>query len=435
MRKLYTLLSVIVAIHAIAADAPKRPIVGNSIASKTHVKGAASLRSRATEIWCPAVETQYYYEDGAWLQDLTLRNTYDVKGRVIKTIETNDLDETSVTVLEYDQHDNVIKRTKSTLDGDELTPYEITTYTYDPVVTDFQTSMISQTWTGSDWMENGQKRPVTRNEQGNVTAVEIYVPFNGTYDLTEERVITYNGNTADTYTHKHLDYDGTDFFWQTGTEARNIQWENTDGQIVGEFPELLIGANRVRRAEMYFEGEPDGYRIVSYPTPGKPDFVAIETGFDETEIYERHTYVETDDNGSFVEEFEYPFDGYSSKLIGTYDDKGNPKLIEEYETEADETFIVTGEKYEYSYDPETGNLLEVIFYGLDPDSENAEYIPYYKSVYSEFIDAAANPDIAISDTDAPVRYFNLQGIETANPVPGNIYIRVQGKNVTKTIMK
>ncbi len=142
-------------------------------------------------------------------------------------------------------------------------------------------------------------------------------------------------------------------------EARNIQWENTDGQIVREFSELLIGANRVSRAEMYFEGKSDGYRIVTYPTPGKPDFVAIETG----------------------------------------------------------------------------SLLEIIFYGLDPDSENAEYIPYNKSVFSEFIDAAANPDIAISDADAPVRYFNLQGIETANPAPGNIYIRVQGKNVTKTIMK
>ncbi len=209
MRKLYLLLSVAMAIQASAADTPRRPIAGKSVASKTHTTGAASLRARATEIWCPTVETQYYYEDGEWVKDITISNTYDAEGRVIKAVETNALDETFVKTFEYDQNGNVTKETSSILEGDELIPDEIKTCTYDPIVTNFQTSLLQKTWIDPDWMENGQKLPVTRNEQGNVTAVEVHVLFNGEYDKTEERLITYDGNTATTYIHKFLEYDGT----------------------------------------------------------------------------------------------------------------------------------------------------------------------------------------------------------------------------------
>ena len=43
-------------------------------------------------------------------------------------------------------------------------------------------------------------------------------------------------------------------------------------------------------------------------------------------------------------------------------------------------------------------------------------------------------DIAIEDANAPVEYFNLQGIRVNNPENG-IFIRRQGKNVTKVIVK
>lgn len=42
---------------------------------------------------------------------------------------------------------------------------------------------------------------------------------------------------------------------------------------------------------------------------------------------------------------------------------------------------------------------------------------------------------SVNDTDAPVEYFNLQGIRIANPTSGNIYIRRQGSNVSKIIME
>lgn len=43
-------------------------------------------------------------------------------------------------------------------------------------------------------------------------------------------------------------------------------------------------------------------------------------------------------------------------------------------------------------------------------------------------------DITVEDANAPVEYFNLQGIRVNNPENG-IFIRRQGKNVTKVIVK
>lgn len=38
-------------------------------------------------------------------------------------------------------------------------------------------------------------------------------------------------------------------------------------------------------------------------------------------------------------------------------------------------------------------------------------------------------------SDAPVKWFNLQGIEVTNPVPGSIYLRKQGATTTKVLVK
>lgn len=43
--------------------------------------------------------------------------------------------------------------------------------------------------------------------------------------------------------------------------------------------------------------------------------------------------------------------------------------------------------------------------------------------------------IAAESVDAPVEYYNLQGVRVANPENGGLYIRRQGNNVTKVIVK
>ena len=50
-------------------------------------------------------------------------------------------------------------------------------------------------------------------------------------------------------------------------------------------------------------------------------------------------------------------------------------------------------------------------------------------------DASGVADIETEDADAPVQYFNLQGIECAGELPAGIYIRRCGNNVSKVVVK
>ncbi|MDE6196519.1 MAG: hypothetical protein K2F91_01475, partial [Muribaculaceae bacterium] len=42
-------------------------------------------------------------------------------------------------------------------------------------------------------------------------------------------------------------------------------------------------------------------------------------------------------------------------------------------------------------------------------------------------------DVIVADTNAPVEYFNLQGVRVANPENG-LFIRRQGKTTTKVVL-
>lgn len=58
---------------------------------------------------------------------------------------------------------------------------------------------------------------------------------------------------------------------------------------------------------------------------------------------------------------------------------------------------------------------------------------YYLVIDLPEIESAAIDNVAVDNTDAnaPVKYYNLQGIEIAHPENGNIYIRRQGSKASK----
>ncbi len=62
--------------------------------------------------------------------------------------------------------------------------------------------------------------------------------------------------------------------------------------------------------------------------------------------------------------------------------------------------------------------------------EELMYASQYESTLSFTYDAAGLSNVTVDDENAPVEYFNLQGIRVANPEAG-IYIRRQGNNTTK----
>lgn len=55
-------------------------------------------------------------------------------------------------------------------------------------------------------------------------------------------------------------------------------------------------------------------------------------------------------------------------------------------------------------------------------------------VFVNLLDTTGIEIVAADDDDTPARYYNLQGIEVKNPVPGQIYIRVKGNSTTKVIL-
>ena len=57
-------------------------------------------------------------------------------------------------------------------------------------------------------------------------------------------------------------------------------------------------------------------------------------------------------------------------------------------------------------------------------------------IYTKLLNAVSGiEDVVVdSDNNAPVEYYNLQGIKVENPESG-VYIRVQGNTVNKVLIK
>ena len=100
--------------------------------------------------------------------------------------------------------------------------------------------------------------------------------------------------------------------------------------------------------------------------------------------------------------------------------------------------IEVGKKYEYSHDIK---LLQAI-----KDLDNINVVVYLlnyrnKSIENACILKAAGDgsftgieSVVVDNPDAPVEYFNIQGVRVANPGNG-LYIRRQGTNVSKVLIK
>jgi hypothetical protein len=68
------------------------------------------------------------------------------------------------------------------------------------------------------------------------------------------------------------------------------------------------------------------------------------------------------------------------------------------------------------------------------DYASAERYVLYYQLPDDFTPLAGVKDITVDNSEAEVEYFNLQGIRVNNPTNG-LYIRRQGKTVTKVLVK
>lgn len=400
--------------------------------------------SQSTAIWRHTKEEGYLYED-EWVFDSSYSDIkYDNKGNRISEIYTDW--EGFESLYTYTNDENGQRTSQYCEVIDELNgniPYSKGAYEWDPIVTDF--CLLKQNWdyVSGSWSENATnyKRTVTRNEAGNVTSVVVSMYYLGSYEDIERTDIAYNETTgkAETYTFSRLSVNmNGELVWIVQQEVKELEWENTDGQLVREWQSFLQGNNRVKSGAVYYNGKLDGYQNVTY-VEGKTDFVSEETDISGN-VWVRTKYTTLDENGSYridVDEF-YWEDGEVADTYSYYDkvqynDKGDAILHEYFEVIDGEESLVSGEKNTYTYDTETGIILEAAT-DLCEDEEEG-YLPFFKIVYSDPVDASKQSgieNIAI-DENAPVEYYNLQGVRVSNPENG-IFIKKQAGKATKVIL-
>ena len=89
-----------------------------------------------------------------------------------------------------------------------------------------------------------------------------------------------------------------------------------------------------------------------------------------------------------------------------------------------ETFIVSDDEGEYPDED---------IYARSAETPAGEWENVYMVEYTQWNDLSGVSDIISEDTDAPVEYFNLQGIRVDEPTNG-LFIRRQGHKTEKVIL-
>lgn len=422
----------------------------------------------AQSIWKPAHEDFYFYEEGEWTLYAGTDLTYDKKGNLLSETINEDGD---LTRNSYVYNDNNFVTSKVVEYGtedepDAWTQSEKTTYTYDGILANVQTSKMEYIWDDvqNDWAEGNkqsQKRTITRDAQGRVTSVErtAYFSYTDSWGVTMRTDITYDevSGQASSIAIRHMEgYDNYNQILLGDPEIlKDIEWENTDGQIICEdFAELLYGNNRIKKANIYEVNGEEEILVSSVEvqyTAGKGDYVYTETFADEPGKVV-NTYNETDAYGSYTlredEYFDEEGEEYFSDLTKfSVDALGNIVLDELYSDEGTGEYeLQYGQRATCSYDDETGALLERVVeeftQGWDEETEEplpGAYSFFEKYVYSDISDVTVTSiKSTAGNANAPTAVYNLQGVSTGTStdnLPAGIYIVKKGNEVYKMIKK
>lgn len=457
--------------------APKSVVTGKISAQQLKKKISGKRKTAAAlPIWMPESEKFYIYEDGEWLLMASSSLTYDKAGNPL-TVTMDEDGWLTRNTYAYDSNNMMISNIEENDEsgsGEEWLYSTKTTKTYDPVVTDFVTSVMEYEWDDveSNWgpgNKQSKKYEVTRDDKGRVTSLEIsaYFSYTDSWDIVSRVDITYDAATgkAVTYSYRQADeYDPDTQKTVLGapTVYKNIEWENTNGQILSEFDELLLGDNRFKKADVYYgagEGEDGdaefgGHFEVTY-VEGKADFVCTGISADRMEK-EVHTYTTTDENGSFVEEIAYYMDENEDgeftddecvreSLIMEYDKLGNCTL-EEYRGQEEPGApyeIIGGSRTTYTYDDSTGAVKEALQeeYSVEYDENDeplsGQYVPMGKIVYEDFKDVTAIESV-MNDSQGTKAIYNLHGVAvgvSTDNLPAGIYIVKKGSKAYKMIKR
>lgn len=425
-------------------------------ATKTEntVKKDKFLKSKSRSeaaLWRPGKETISEWFEGEWLPGGVNTLTYDSRGNILTNLSESE-DGFYRETFTYDDNNQMLTEiSESSEDGEVFENYIKTIRAYDPVVTSLITSNYQYMWIDSEWMQlgNNYTYTVTRDDKGNVTALERAVLFQGIFDPTQRIFIEYGEDgKASVITSQNLDYDyDGNPVWVEGDQITEIVWENTNGQIVsGELLSFMTGANRIKSATVLSDGETTSVKVEytdelgSYKSEinGEDEdgtTYHITTQMEVTDVYGSYALTET--YQAIYPAEEEGMDPYSETIEivenTTFDAYGNNLLIfhsESYDGEEAEIYEWT--EGIVNYDETHGYPLDYLIKTWDDETQ--EHVNMIYVEYSDYADVAGIADVETTDTDAPVVYYNLQGVRVDDPAPG-LYIRRQGNKATKVVVK
>lgn len=325
-------------------------------------------------------------------------------------------------------------------------------YEYDDVVTDF----VVMESVVSDFYRISYGTEIIRNEAGNITSMQEYNVYeNGEVEYdSSEIVINYNDQNIANEIIYYIDSqplapatgdNSPDTTRNVFSHLYNIEWENTDGQILNAFDELdalspfYFGANRIKKANYTRRGYSQTPEInVDYD--GKSFHQKIMW---EGEIIASVDYTFTDSNDSFKYSQYDARSGYTTKRDKEkiFDSYQNILRYEEFYSNSSnrpQHYLQIGN---VTYDDTYGYPLEYILQETNNDSytlkganDEGELKNTLRHVWSDYIPLSATDVITTDPTDITEEYYDINGFKTEKPTNG-LYIVRKGSTVYKKIFK
>lgn len=438
MKKLYILSAALLAGAISVSAAPHRQPVAKRIV-KTAAKTAPA--SRSGELWCPATQQLFLWEDDQWTMVETNKYTYNSKGLMTEDY-TIDADNAGATRTLYTYNEIGYWKTRESLSSSDMTTFrnsEKTIREFDDVVKTFVTATYGYNWLNYDWQQTGNnwEREVTRDTDGRVTKVERRVLYSGIFDPTQRFYVEYGADgKASKLWNEELTSNGFQLYWEQGDVYTDIVWDRTDGQIFST-EDLMYGSNRIISARVLSEGDELTINVEYLDDLGsfKGEIKGEIDGLEIKSVIEQTVY---DIYGSYDEIIteSYTYEGETETYISTNkyrtDDSGLDLLIY-----ASETFEGEEEIYEWSAAEltrdEQGRPAEYIQQIYDYDTE--ELVNSMRILFNDYIDAAGVSSAITDDTDKPVELFDLRGMPVHGDAAPGLYIRRQGNKVSKVLVK
>lgn len=406
------------------------------------VKTDAVRRAReASKVWLSQTQKYYGWDGSAWDLEDTYSFVYEGTRLASETVTDSEGYINRLTYTYDGQTTTELSQTSE--DGTTFENNMKEETTVDAIVPSFVVAKYQWNWMDNQWNQNGNNytQKVTRNADGNVTVVERAVLFQGVFDPIYRLKVTYGDDgKASVITEETLNYDGNEYYWETGTTYSDIVWHETNGQIV-TIDGLPASGNYIKTAKVdNGDGEVDQ---LSFEYADDGSYTGTIKGGNGVDSYvSTMLYTPTDDNGS-----------YTLKTTTTYSEGGSEMSVSSTEKYVYDSYglIILEESsfndgsYDYVdsriagkvvYDETNGYPLSWEVSVLDWDTE--EMVNDARMEYSDYFQASTSGigSVVTGNNEAPAEYFNLNGVRVnSSALAPGLYIKRQGGKAEKVLVK